>query len=269
MPELPDVELFKRYLDRTCRGRVIKGATLKDTRLLGAVSAARLSLSLKGARISGSCRHGKYLFVDLGKTGWLLLHFGMNGSLTHYVAAEDEPAYDRLRIDFADGHHLAYVNPRRIGRIDLVGDLDDFIRAESLGPDALAASFRLKNFRQALAGFRRDIKSVLMDQTVLSGVGNIYSDEILFQARLHPKSRSNALDAAAAERLFRATKSVLGAAIKSGAGSEHGVERLPAGFLLPQRHRGGHCPRCGEGLATVRQGARTGYYCPRCQPAPS
>jgi formamidopyrimidine-DNA glycosylase len=181
MPELPDVELFKRHLDATCLGRSIRGVIITDTRILAGASASELAQRLEGARIVKSLRHGKHLLVHLGPPGWLTMHFGMNGSLRHFEDGEDDPPYDRLRLDFADGHHLAYVNPRLLGRVGPARDAAEFIAAQRLGPDALDPRFDLAAFERAIAGRKRDVKSVLMDQEVVAGIGNIYSDEILFR----------------------------------------------------------------------------------------
>jgi len=107
-----------------------------------------------------------------------------------------------------------------------------------------------------------------MDQARMAGIGNTYVDEILFQARVHPGVVSNALDAAARHRLFAAMKHVLQTAIDCGAGAENFINRLPKGFLLAERHAGGHCPRCGTALVIDKRGGRTSYHCPRCQPDP-
>jgi len=169
MPELPDVELFKRHLDATCLGQSIRRVIIGDTRILAGVSASELAQRLEGARITESLRHGKHLLVHLGPPGWLTVHFGMNGSLRHFEDGEDDPPYDRLCLDFADGHHLAYVNPRLLGRVGLARDAAEFIAAERLGPDALNPRFDLAAFERTLAGRKRNLKSVLMDQEVVRG----------------------------------------------------------------------------------------------------
>ena len=266
MPELPDVELFKRHLDTTCRGRIIRRVVVGDPRILGDLSAATLARRLDGAQINASRRHGKHLLVDLGSPGWLTLHFGMNGSLRHFTDGEDDPPYDRVRLDFADGHHLAYVNPRLLGRVGLASDAETFIAAEGLGPDALEPRFDLAAFEHALTGRKRDLKALLMDQEVVAGIGNIYSDEILFQAGINPRTRCDRLDAGARRGLFERIKDVLETAITSGAGAERLVERLPNSFLIPHRKKGGRCPRCGGEIASGKFSGRTAYYCPRCQP---
>jgi formamidopyrimidine-DNA glycosylase len=266
VPELPDVELYKRHLDATCVGRTIRRVTIGDTRILGGISAAELARRLPGARIIASRRHGKYLLVDLGPAGWLTLHFGMTGSLRHFTDGEQDPPYDRVRFDFADGHHLAYINARLLGRVGLTADADTFIAAQGLGPDALDQRFDFAAFERSLTGRKRDVKSLLMDQEVVAGIGNIYSDEILFQAGINPRTRCDRLDVGAGRHLFGRIKEVLETAITSGAGAEQLVNRLPGSFLIPHREKGGQCPRCAGEIASGKFSGRTAYYCPRCQP---
>ena len=134
MPELPDVELFKRHLDATCLGQSIRRVIIGDTRILAGVSASELARRLEGARITESLRHGKHLLVHLGPPGWLTVHFGMNGSLRHFENGEDDPPYDRLCLDFADGHHLAYVNPRLLGRVGLARDAAELLQPNGSAP---------------------------------------------------------------------------------------------------------------------------------------
>jgi formamidopyrimidine-DNA glycosylase len=267
MPELPDVELYKRHLDATCLGRTIRGVAVGDVRILAGISASELARGLECARITASRRHGKHLLVDIGPSGWLTLHFGMTGALKHFTDGETDPPYDRVRFDFVDGHHLAYIDVRLFGRVGLTANADAFIAAEGLGPDALDPRFDLARFEQALAGRKRDVKSLLMDQEVVAGIGNIYSDEILFQARINPRTRCDRLDTDARQRLFEQIKAVLETAIASGAGAERLVDRLPSSFLIPHREKGGRCPRCGGEIAGAKFSGRTAYFCPQCQPA--
>jgi len=268
MPELPEVEIFKRRLDPTALGRRISGIAVRDKRIVGGASPAGLMARLKGARLAASRRHGKYLPIDIGEAGWFAMHFGMNGSLQHFRAEDDDPPYDRLRFDLGRDHHLAYLNPRRLGRMELVTDAEAFVRREGLGADALYPALGPAEFARRVAARKREIKSVLMDQTVVAGIGNIYSDEILFQAGLHPRLRANRLDRPALARLFAKMQAVLRTAIRRGAGSEQMLDRLPRGFLLPQRKKGGRCPRCKGAIAMLKFSGRSAYCCPRCQPSP-
>jgi formamidopyrimidine-DNA glycosylase len=267
MPELPDVELFKRYFDDHALHRTIAQAAVNDARILGKLPAKRFIEAVAGARLEETRRHGKHLLVRLSKGGWLTLHFGMTGGLQYYDNSA-APAYERVRFDFKDDGHLAYINRRMLGHVGLTEDADAFIAKEDLGPDLLAPDFDLDAFKQALAGAKRDIKTVLMDQALMAGIGNIYADEIVFQARLHPTTRADALDDATIERLFRAAKEVLTTAVKAGAGAEVETDKLPKHYLLRHREEGGTCPRCGGKIETLKIGGRTSYVCPRCQPAP-
>jgi formamidopyrimidine-DNA glycosylase len=264
MPELPDVEIFNRLVLHHCRGRAIAQAVVSDPGILQGISSDALEQRLKGEQIRSSARHGKHLFILL-KAGALAMHFGMNGSLRFVPRGGAEPPYTRLRLDFDDGDGLAYVNPRRLGGVGICESVEGSVNELGLGPDVLDPGFDLEAFTAILAGGKRDVKAVLMDQQLMAGLGNIYSDEVLFQARLHPEVTARNLRSEAVARLFRAMRKTLNAAIEYGAGSERGVDQLPKDFLLPQRHRGGHCPRCGTGLAAGKRSGRTGYYCPHCQ----
>ena len=267
MPELPDVELFRRYLDQTCKGRVIRRVAINDPKMLSGIASDAFAARLEGARILESRRHGKHLLIRLAPAGWITMHFGLTGALRHLQSDEAEPPYSRVRFDFADGHHLAYVNLRRLGAVGLVEDADSFIAAERLAPDALDPQFDFAAFERALSDRKRDVKSVLMDQTAIAGIGNIYSDEILFQAGIHPKARTDRLGLDARRLLFRQLKHVLETAVERGSGAELSPDALPRSFLLPQRKKGGRCPRCGGEVRTAKFSGRTAYYCPHCQVA--
>jgi formamidopyrimidine-DNA glycosylase len=268
MPELPDVEIFRRVLDEHALGHVVARAVVADPQSLEGATAATVQRRLKGQRLSSSSRHGKVLFATFESGGTLAMHFGTNGSLEAVPAGDNEPASTRLIFEFTDGSRLAYLNPRRIGHVCVTESVAHFIAEQRLGPDALDPAFDEAAFANVLANRRQPIKAMLMDQARLAGVGNIYADEILFRARLHPGAIAQTLDRGERHRLFGAMKHVLQTAIDRGAGAEDFTDRLPEGFLLPQRHAGGHCPRCGTALAVDKRGGRTSYHCPKCQPEP-
>jgi formamidopyrimidine-DNA glycosylase len=265
MPELPDVEGFKRVLAKNALRKTIDRVVVSDARILGKLAARTLGSRLKGAKLVAARRHGKLLLAKIDRGGWLTLHFGMTGALRFVRDCDEASPFTRVRLDFAGDGCLAYINKRMIGRIGLVDDANDFIADEGLGPDALDPRFDFDAFMTAVAGARRDVKSVLMDQEIIAGVGNIYSDEILFQARMNPAERMDGLSPAQLKRLFVKTREVLETAILHGAGSEQFIERMPKGSLLPERHKGGRCPRCRSLLKVVKMGGRTAYCCPRCQ----
>lgn len=265
MPELPDVEGFKRVLAKSALRKTIDGVVVSDARILGDLSAQKFSACLRGAKLIAAKRRGKHLMASVDRGGWLILHFGMSGALYFVRTLDEEPPFTRVRFDFANDGSLAYTNKRMIGHVGLVEDVADFIAQEKLGPDALDPRFDFLAFKKAVAGIRRNAKSVLMDQQIIAGIGNIFSDEILFQARINPLARMDELSASELERLFLAMRKVLKAAIVSGAGSEEFIERMPKGSLLPERKKGGRCPCCGSLLKMFKLGGRTAYCCPHCQ----
>jgi formamidopyrimidine-DNA glycosylase len=268
MPELPDVEIFKRALDEHGVGRVIEHVAVPDPGSLEGATATALQRRLKDRRLSASSRHGKVLFAEFEDAVTLAMHFGTNGSLRALRAKEHEPSSTRILFAFSDGERLAYVNPRRIGHVCVTDSPMGFIATEQMGPDALHPAFDEKAFAAMLAKRRQPIKAVLMDQGRIAGIGNIYADEILFQARLHPGLIAQSLNVATRGRLFEAMQLVLRTAIACGAGAEAFTDRLPKGFLLPERHAGGHCPRCGSALTIDKRGGRTSFHCQKCQPEP-
>lgn len=263
MPELPDVEIFKRYLESTSLHQDIERVDISSPELLEGVSARRLQNTLRGNQLQSAHRHGKYLFAQLDQEGWLILHFGMTGFLSYFRNPEQRPSHVRLALRFSNGFTLAYDCQRKLGEIGLTQTVHQFVRERELGPDPLDAEFDLKAFRHAMAGTRAAVKSALMDQKRVAGIGNIYSDEILFQAGIQPAVKVRDLSGKDIESLYnQMTRTVLPAAIEAGADPE----RLPSSFVIPHRHDQGVCPRCGRPLEKRKIAGRTAYFCPHDQP---
>jgi formamidopyrimidine-DNA glycosylase len=266
MPELPDVENFTRYLKRHGLDKRIEAVTVTAPRILKGLSAAALDRALKGRKLESARRHGKHLLAAVDDGHWLAFHFGLTGRLEHFERGAADPEHDRLRLDFAGGEHLAFVNQRLLGHVEWAEDADAFIRAKKLGPDALALTESA--FCDAMRTKRGTVKAALMDQSLVAGIGNIYSDEILYHAKLHPRTPTGDLDDKALHRLYRQLRRVLHTAVNRGAGAEDIERRVPRTWLLPHRRKGAECPRCGGKIAALKVQSRTAYYCPRCQPAP-
>lgn len=144
-----------------------------------------------------------------------------------------------------------------MGNVTLIDELEPFLSEKELGPDALSPEFDFAAFKDALAGSQAMVKSALMDQKRMAGIGNVYADEILFQARIHPKTKANKLDEAALKTLFEAMKDVLQTVIDHGANTEE----FPDSYIIPQRHDEGKCPECGEAVKQTKVSGRTTYYC--------
>lgn len=259
MPELPDVEILKQYLVATSLHQTIHEVEVRNPKILGNVSAQALQATLTGSTFQSSIRHGKYLLVHLDEGPWLTLHFGMTGSLKYFKDMYKDPPYDRLLISFTNGFHLAYVCQRMLGEVDLADDAESFITGKNLGPDALGLNFTA--FKKALEKRRGAIKSILMNQQRIAGIGNLYSDEILFQASIHPHTRTDRLGGDVLKGLFQQLRMVLKTAITHHADPH----QFPVSYLLLQRRKEGTCPRCDSELTRIKVFGRTTYYCSQCQ----
>src|SRR5437899_8833803 len=265
MPELPDVETFKRYLDATSLHQRITGVDVRSAYVLKGVSARELERRLKGRSFESSCRHGKHLFVRADGDLWLRLHFGMTGSLRYSKDQEQAPRpasaeasagrHTRVLFVFANAHCLAFEDQRKFGEVSLVEDVDEYLRKRGLGPDALDIS--LSQFSELLRTHRGAVKTILLNQKLVAGIGNIYADEILFRTRVHPATQISSLSGKTVTKLFRATRCILKRAIEANAD----VALMPKSWLLPHRGKGGKCPGCGRKLRSATIGGRTAWFC--------
>jgi formamidopyrimidine-DNA glycosylase len=257
VPELPDVEHFRRFLARHAVGARILRVVTTDPGILRNVSAETIDRALRGHRFEEPERHGKWLVT--GTTGpSLLVHFGMTGGFRWSAEPVGRHRHDRVIVE-TDRGELRYRNMRKLGGLWLAHDETEVGRIlAALGPDALAVDPR--GFHEALGRRRGMIKAVLMNQSAVAGVGNLAADEALWQARLHPARRLEDLDDQERRRLERSVRRVLRTWVDR-------FEDLPAGWLLRVRgQRDARCPRCRTPLARTVVGGRTTYFCPSCQP---
>jgi formamidopyrimidine-DNA glycosylase len=263
MPELPDVEYYRAYLDATSLHQRIDAIEVRAPRILEGVTEEGLRSALAGHSFQSTRRHGKYVFVEIdagaGEGGWLVMHFGMTGRLAYFGDSEDDPKHDRLRIGFANGSFLAFVNQRKFGHIALAPSPGSFAEDKQLGPDALGIS--REAFVERFSGRRGRVKTAFMNQKVLAGIGNIYADEILFGAGVHPKTPVQALDDDALGRLY----DVMGVVLRAAIAARVRHKAIPPSFLLPHRRDGGVCPLDGTPLETLKISGRTAYFCPTHQ----
>jgi formamidopyrimidine-DNA glycosylase len=257
MPELPEVEMVRRYLEATSIHQMIKDAKVLDSRILSGSSAEHLEQILTGQQFHSVYRHGKRLFLKLNEGLYLTVHLGLTGDLVYLQGLQEEPRHTRLLIAFVNGHRLAFDDPRIFGEVGLTGSPQSFLEERGIGPDAMQVS--KEDFLKIMRGRKGIIKSALLNQSLVAGLGNLYADEALFQAGICPKSRS--LDEAQLSDLYSSIQLTLSTAIKAHAD----LSKLPDSFLLPHRHPGGRCPRDGEALRHETIGGRTSYYCPKHQ----
>ena len=254
MPELPDVEGFRRTFRRHATGKTVRRVHDVDRTMLRGTTAQALARRLGGRRFQRPERHGKLLLCGTdGPT--LLLHFGMTGSLVW----DGEPhRHDRLVLDLGDGA-LRYRNMRKLGGVWLAADEDELERIVGrLGPDWLDVT--REHFEELLARRRGSIKAALMNQKLAAGLGNLTADEALWRARIDPRRRVGSLDPDERARLYRAIRRVLRDSLPYG--------RVPSKrtWLTGARDdEGAACPRCGAPLERVKVRGRTSVLCPREQ----
>jgi len=259
MPELPDVENFRLYFQKTSLNQKINSVQVKELRFLTEIDQFSLQRLLTENRFSETFRHGKNLLVRIGTDPWLTVHFGMTGYIKYYSDISQEPPFDRLLINFSNGNHLSFSDQRIFGRVGVTSSPEQFIKEHHLGPDALQIDE--KRFLELFSRKKRALKTLLMDQTFMAGIGNEYSDEILFRAGFLPGRNSSTLDIEELKKLFRSVKEVIHTALKA-----HAVKKLfPDDYLLKNRRKGSRCFRCNAVMQTLRFGGRTAYYCPGCQ----
>lgn len=257
MPELPEVALFKRYADATVLLKKITEIWFPDPSLLQAPKTT-FTKALEGETFSETRQLGKYLLLKAGPNAWLVFHFGMTGKLEHYQKQED-PAYSSMILCFEDASRLAFVCRRKLGKIFITKGITEFRKERDLGPDALHLG--QEEFRNLLQKKKGSVKAAMTDQHVLSGIGNIYADEILHQSRIHPRTKTGKLAPGQHKDLFRQMQDVLQTVIVH----EGDPGQFPAGFLLPNRKEGAICPGCGGKVEKTKISGRSTYFCPSCQ----
>lgn len=256
MPELPDVETFRKRLARTVLHKRIKSVKIKNSRV---VKASRKKLkAMEGRSFEKAERHGKHCFLKLSSGNHLAMHFGMTGDVRYYKDGA-KPDNAPLVIRFSDRHSFAFINVRKLGKLRLIKDKEKFIEKQKLGPDALAMT--KKSFVKLMQNKKGRVKTALMDQKTLAGIGNIYADEILYQAGIRPQKRLGRLEKKDLERIHKVMKRVLKTAIRN----KGEADRMPASYLLGRRKDGTPCGRCSGTIKKTQVNSRSTYHCPKHQ----
>lgn len=260
MPELPEVETYARYFAQHALEQTIARVDVRDERILADIRKETFARRLKGRAFTSVRRHGKHLFAEAGPA-WLHLHFGMTGDLAYYNGREQEPRFARIVFRFAGGAHLAFEDMRLFGLAELVDSPDRFIAARGLGPDPLDPSFTFARFEALLARRRGAIKSLLMTQEIVAGMGNLYVDETLYQTSIHPQRAADRLNLGERRALFSSMRKILRDTIARHA---RGAESPPS-FLIHHREAGERCPKCGGTIRRTVVFGRTTYFCTKHQ----
>jgi formamidopyrimidine-DNA glycosylase len=262
VPELPDVEAYRRFFQERAAGRTVRRVVVPDPTIVRNATPAALDRALRGHRFSDPERHGKWLLAWTDAGPALLMHFGMTGDLIWSGEEPDRHRHDRVILELDRGE-LRYRNMRKLGGAWLAHDREEARTVTGdLGPDALMVSRR--EFLDRLALRRGGVKALLMDQRFVAGVGNLVADEVLWQARLHPRRTVESLYDDERMRLHRTMHAVL----KEMVARFDYVPRKRGWLNHVRSNPGAACPRCGTPLSRATVAGRTTYFCPSCQPAP-
>lgn len=261
MPELPDVEAVARRLRRAVAGRRVTRVEVRDPSVVRSPGRRAFARRMRGRRIRDIGRRGKYLLVYLSRGDVVVGHLRMTGDIVVVSRREALRPHTRLVLGM-DGEDIRFIDPRRFGHIDLLDArrLATFPGLRTLGVEPLTAAFSEDRLRGLLERRRGALKAFLLRQDLIAGIGNIYADEILFQARLHPARQPATLGPAEVRALYRSIRNVLRRAVAVLSRRGRG-----AGTVEAVREAGGACPRCRRPLRTATIGGRTTYFCPRCQ----
>jgi formamidopyrimidine-DNA glycosylase len=274
MPELPEVETIRRQLAPHLEGRTILDARILDPRWTRPDPPAAVEAELAGAVVERIGRAGKYLVWSLSGERFLLQHLRMTGTLLYDPAVP--PPHTHVLFEFDDGHRLVYVDPRRFGTGHLVfgEDARDEYLTSRIGIEPLTPEFTAAHLRELARGRTAPVKAFVLDQRQIAGVGNIYADEALFRAGIHPLRPAGRLSRADWERVREGIEEALSAGIAAKGASiddfRH-VDGARGSFqdqFLVHRRTGEPCPRCGHTIRKIVVGGRGTYVCERCQPKP-
>ena len=273
MPELPEVETIKNELLPHIVGRRVTGVTLFWEGIVHQPSVKEFCSRLIGQRLTGLARRGKYLIFSLSSGEVLIIHLRMTGSLLARQDSSEPPKYTRVIIHLEKDINIFFRDPRKFGMMWLVEDADSVVG--KLGPEPLETGFTPQLLARCLTNRTAPIKALLSDQTLIAGIGNMYADEALFAARIHPLRQGGNLSSEEVERLHRTIQQVLWSAIGNKGASVDTYFR-PDGtlgtahfqFQVAHRLGGKICSVCGTPIERIPIRNRGSYFCPKCQPEP-
>lgn len=266
MPELPEVETIRRSIEPRVVGAQITGIALLDPSIAIPDSPESVHAAL-GATIRAVLRRGKHLILLLAGNSGIVIHLRMTGAL--FLCEPPDSMHVRAVLSFSNGERLAFADNRRLGKLHYYRDMKPLL--QRLGPEPLDADFTPESLKGVLSPHRIPIKAALLDQHIVAGIGNMYADEALFEARLHPLTPANELSPGEVTRLWSALRTVLNRAV-ARQGASIDTYWLPDGgrgtahdaFCVAHK-KGAPCPRCGTPIERQMVRKRGAYFCPTCQ----
>ncbi|MFK8025704.1 MAG: bifunctional DNA-formamidopyrimidine glycosylase/DNA-(apurinic or apyrimidinic site) lyase [Ilumatobacter sp.] len=277
MPELPEVETVRRGLARHLVGRTVTAVEVGRERVVRRTSREELISGLTGTSFVSAQRRGKYLLLPLDSGDSLMIHLRMSGQVLLADGGAERPPHTHVVMHLDDGREAWFVDPRTFGEVVVFdpGRVDvELPGVATLGVDPIADEFPKSQLRQIVRSTSRALKPLLLDQTVIAGIGNIYADESLHRARLRPDRAADSIDAAATWRLHAAIVDILTESIEAGGstlGDAQYVDLMGEGGSYQDDHRvygrtGERCSTCGRGwIRRTMSGGRSTHFCPWCQ----
>lgn len=273
MPELPEVDLVARQLHRLLRGRTVEKAVLVRAKLAPSTSPDVFSRQLRNSTISNVRRRGKYILIELNNSRTLLVHLRMSGRFMILDAEDDDPKFAHAIFFLADGQRLVFDDQRHFGLMKIVKTADIATSPEiaKLAPEPFSSEFSVDQLFSSLKRSRRTLKEFLIDQTKVTGLGNIYAAEVMFAAFIHPSVRTDRISRPRAERLFAAIRFTLEQALnmskkgKLDPRSINGSYAPENGRWLVYDREGEPCESCSNPIKRITHGGRSTYFCSVCQ----
>ena len=263
MPELPEVEVTRRNLTRWIAGKKIVHARAEKSRVLGRIKPSVFEDLLGGQTVVSIVRRGKWLRIELKNGAALYSHLGMTGK---WVQSKEPRKYERIRFECKGAAPVRYLDPRMFGRLVPAPDGEILLAWKLLGPDPLVDGINVQKLRERFARTGRPIKEVLLDQSVLAGVGNIQAAEAMWRAKIHPRKRAYDLDAREVGRLAKGIESSIADSLAELDRPE--IQYVEEGGDNPfsvYAKQGQPCPRCRAKLVRIVQAGRSTVFCPKCQ----
>jgi len=266
MPELPDLEVIKEFLEPRLVGQGIAEAEQLRPLIVRDLTGEGLAAGVTGRSISAVWRRGKFLILDLGPR-YLVLNPMLAGRLHYAAEGKRRPGYAAVLLRLAGGQEVWYTDAKQMGKLYLTDDLNQVPGLAELGPDALDPELTVEQFAERIRPHRGEIKGVLTRQPFVAGIGNAYSDEICWRARVYPFRKRTALSAAEIEQVYAAMRAVLTEAIevlRRRVGVDIQVEIRD--FLAVHGKGGQPCPRCGTRISQLKGQDYYANFCRSCQP---
>lgn len=275
MPEMPEVEIIRRYLDQQLTGHRIMNLEILLPRQIKWPTPEGYRAMAIGRAVEHVKRRGKYLLMELDNGNELVFHLRMTGRLVYEPEGQNHDSYARLLFQLDDGSLLVYGDTRTLGAVYALppGERWRLHGLSEMGPEPLSADFTPDYLLEAVSKRRTPIKTLLLNQNVIGGIGNIYADESLFLAGIHPLRPALSLSAAECQRLYTAINHVIAAGIEDGGTTfrdyqnGEGKQGHHQDHLMVYNRKGEPCRNCGTPIEKIMVGGRGTHFCPRCQEA--